>query len=84
MAQHKSAKKRIITNEKARRRNQRFLQLMRKSIRKVRESENKDEAIELLNKAVSVVDRLASKGIIHRNRAAGHKSRLYKRVAKLG
>ena len=84
MAHHKSAKKRIITNEKARRRNQRYLKLMRSSIKAVRESKSKDEATDLLNKAVSVVDRLASKGVIHKNRASGHKSRLYRSVAKLG
>lgn len=84
MAHHKSAKKRILTNEKSRRRNQRYLKLMRSSFKSVRECTNKDEATELLNKAVSVVDRLASKGIIHKNRASGHKSRLYKSVAKLG
>ena len=84
MAQHKSAKKRIITNEKSRRRNQRYIKLMRTSIKAGRDSEDKEEATGLLNKAVSVVDRLASKGIIHRNRASGYKSRLYKRVAKLG
>ena len=84
MAHHKSAKKRIITNEKAHRRNQRYLKLMRTSLKAVRESENKEEASGLLIKAVSVVDRLASKGIIHKNRASGYKSRLYRKVAKLG
>ena len=84
MAHHKSAKKRIITNEKARRRNQRYLKLMRNSLKAVRESKSKEEAGPLLNKAVSVVDSLAVKGVIHKNRASGHKSRLYKYVAKLG
>jgi small subunit ribosomal protein S20 len=83
MAHHKSAIKRIHTNEKSRRRNQRYLKLMRRSIKAVREAGSKEEASTLLNKAVSVLDRIASKGIIPKNRAANYKSKLYRRVSKI-
>lgn len=47
-----------------------------KSVRKAIEAGDKTQAAELLQKATSVIDRIADKKIIHKNKAARHKSRL--------
>ena len=44
------------------------------------ESGNKDAAREAYQAAVPVIDRLADKGVIHKNKAARHKSRLNARI----
>jgi small subunit ribosomal protein S20 len=83
MAHHKSAKKRIITSEKARLRNRRYRTVMRKALRAFREATTKEEAQSLLNETSALLEKMASKGIIHKNKAARTKSRMYKRVAGL-
>ncbi len=83
MSRNKSVQKRIRQAEKARLRNRHYKSLMRTSISKVRNSENKGDAQELLKTAVSVIDRVTRKGIIHKNNAANKKSRLHKFVAKM-
>ena len=83
MAHHKSAKKRILTSEKARLRNRRYRKQMRKALKAFREATAKEEAQGMINDTVKLLDRLASKGIIHKNKAARTKSRMYKRLAKL-
>ena len=83
MAHHKSAKKRILTSEKARLRNRRYRKQMRKALKTFREATAKEEAQGMINDTVKLLDRLASKGIIHKNKAARTKSRMYKRLAKL-
>ncbi|MGB2002936.1 MAG: 30S ribosomal protein S20, partial [Porticoccaceae bacterium] len=47
------------------------------------ESKDYDAATEAYNKAVPVLDRMADKGIIHKNKAARHKSRLNSKVKAL-
>ena len=56
--------------------------MMRTAIKNVMAAEKKD-ASELLTKAVSTIDRVCTKGIIHRNNAARHKSKLTKYVNSL-
>ncbi len=80
MAHHKSAIKRIRTNEKARLRNKHYRSIMKTAIKKVRLAESKEVAQANLNNAISVLDRLASKGVIHRNNAANKKSKLTRLV----
>jgi small subunit ribosomal protein S20 len=53
-----------------------------KKLRAVAASEKKDEAEAALKGTQSLVDRMASKGIIHRNTAARYKSRLSARISK--
>ncbi|HDZ12668.1 MAG TPA: 30S ribosomal protein S20, partial [Bacteroidetes bacterium] len=72
----KSAIKRIRTNEKARLRNKHYRSLMKTAIKKVRLAETKEIASANLNNAISILDRLAVKGIIHKNNAANKKSKL--------
>jgi small subunit ribosomal protein S20 len=49
----------------------------------VQQGENLDEAIAQTREAVSLLDKAAGKGIIHKNQAARKKSRLMKRLAEL-
>ncbi len=77
MAHHKSALKRIRTSNKANARNRHYRTMMRSSIRKIHETEDKENLINYLRSACSILDRLASKGIIRKNTAARRKSRLY-------
>jgi small subunit ribosomal protein S20 len=83
MAHHKSAIKRIKTSRAANLRNRYYRSLMRIAIRRVHEAETAESASENTRKACAVIDRLASKGIIHRNTAARRKSSLYHRVSQM-
>ena len=47
------------------------------------EDKNYDAATEAYKKAVPVIDRIADKGVIHKNKAARHKSRLNKAIKAL-
>lgn len=83
MPQHKSAEKRMRQNEKRRERNQSHKSRVRTKIKKLRALEDEEEARELLNDVKGDLDRLAAKGIIHKNRAANKKSQLEKHVDSL-
>jgi len=56
---------------------------MRSLVRKVQSSKEKDKAATALKAAVQFMDRLATKGVIHRNKAANTKSKLTKFVSGL-
>jgi len=83
MANHKSALKRIRANEKKRIRNRYYARTMRNAVRKFRSITDKSEATGQLPKVVSLLDKLAKKAIIHRNKAANLKSKLTKQVNAL-
>ena len=83
MANHKSALKRIRSNDKKRLRNRFQHKRTRNAIRKLRETSNKKEALIQFPTIVSLVDKLAKKNIIHSNKAANIKSKLAKFVEKL-
>jgi small subunit ribosomal protein S20 len=77
MANIKSQKKRIKTNEKARLRNRAIKAEMKTAVRRVREAvEAKDQAAatEAAQSACRLLDKAASKGIVHKNQAANRKS----------
>ncbi len=79
MANHKDAIKRNKQNEKRRMRNRHYRSVMRNQIKRVRaaiESGDKAKANEELRKAVSVIQRVAAKRVIHKNQAARRCSRL--------
>lgn len=79
----KSAEKRARTNEKRRERNRRDRSRMRTAIKKVRQADSPQAALDALNKAESLLDRMAGKGVIHDNTAARQKSRLHAHVKRL-
>jgi small subunit ribosomal protein S20 len=83
MANHKSALKRIRQNAKKKALNSYFHKTTRNAVRKIRTLTDKKEALELLPSVVSMLDKLAKKNIIHRNKAANLKSSLTKHVAAL-
>jgi small subunit ribosomal protein S20 len=83
MANHKSAIKRIRANNAKRLRNRYQAKTARTFIKRLRNTENKAEAQELLKKVSSMLDRLAKKNILHKNNAANKKSKLTKFVNKL-
>ena len=83
MANHKSALKRIRSNDKKRLRNRFQHKTARNAIRKLRGLTNKKEANKQFPDVVSLVDKLAKKNIIHANKAANIKTKLAKFVASL-
>ena len=83
MPQHESAKKRMRQNEKRRKRNKSQKSRVRTKIKKLRSLDDKEEAQELLNDVKGDLDRLAVKGVIHKNKAANRKSKLEKHVNAL-
>jgi small subunit ribosomal protein S20 len=83
MPHHKSAAKRVITNEKSRRRNAGARTRMRSAVRAVRQASKRSEAEVLYKLAVSVLDRTAAKGIIKKETASRQKARLASFTAKL-
>lgn len=72
----KSAKKRLRQDEKRRLRNRSTKSYLKTIEKKVKSAEEKREADELLKKAYKAYDKATSKGVIHKNNAARHKSRL--------
>jgi small subunit ribosomal protein S20 len=83
MPHHKSAAKRVVTNEKSRQRNIAATTRLRSAIKAVRSATTKSVGEAALTQTVAVLDRTASKGIIKRETASRQKSRLAKFVAKL-
>jgi len=83
MPQHKSAEKRVRQNEKRRVRNRFHKSRMRTMIKQLQTIEDRQAAESFLNEVKAYLDRLATKRIITRNRAAHTKSRLERLVNEL-
>jgi len=83
MAHHLSAKKRIRQNEQRRLHNRYYARSARNAVKTLRSTKEKEAATELLPKVSSLLDRLAKKNIIHRNKAANLKSSLAHHVKNL-
>ena len=83
MANHKSALKRIRSNEAKRLRNKYQHKTTRNAVKRLRELTDKNEASTLFISVVSMLDKLAKKNIIHNNKASNLKSSLAKHVASL-
>ena len=82
MPHHKSAAKRVITNEKDRRRNIAARSRMRAAIKAVRSATTRSDATSAYQSAASVLDRTAAKGIIRKDTASRYKARLALFAAK--
>lgn len=78
MANHQSALKRIRQNEVRRLHNRYFQKSMRNAVRKFRTLEDKKEAGEQLPKLYAIIDKLAKRNMIHKNKAANLKSSITK------
>ena len=83
MANHKSAVKRIRQTQTRRLHNRYFEKTTRNAIKKLRHTTEKEEAAELYPKVASMLDRLAKRNTIHKNKAANLKSSLAKHVNSL-
>ncbi|PTX59419.1 SSU ribosomal protein S20P [Kordia periserrulae] len=83
MANHKSALKRIRSNEAKRLRNRYQHKTTRNAIKKLKSITDKKEAEALLSNVTSMIDKLAKRNIIHDNKAANLKSKLTKHVSAL-
>jgi len=83
LANTRSAKKRMRQNSKRRQHNRAVQSRARSHLRQARKAvEGADpKATDVVLKAISELDRAASKGVIHRNNAARRKSRLMKKLA---
>lgn len=80
MANHKSALKRVRSNETKRIRNRYQAKTTRTFIKKLKETTDKKEAVDLYKKVSSMLDKLSKKNIVHKNTAAHRKSKLAKFV----
>ncbi len=83
MANHKSALKRIRQAKKHNLHNRYYAKSMRTALRKLRATTDKAEALEMYPKVQKMLDKLAKRSIIHKNKAANLKSGAAKMIAKL-
>lgn len=83
MANHKSAQKRIRTNDTKRLRNKYQHKSTRNAVRKLRALTDKKEAESMFGTVVAMLDKLAKRNIIHKNKAANLKSGLQLKINKL-
>ena len=86
MANHKSALKRARQSEVRRVINKGYKTKVKKAVKEVRtdiENNSGEKARESFVKAVSIIQRTASKGIIHRNQASRKISRLARQVNQI-
>jgi len=83
MPQHQSAAKRVRQNAKRREQNRQKRSRMRTLLKKVHAANTKEEALPLLNETKAYLDRMATKGLIHKNKAANYKSALEQHVNQL-
>lgn len=86
MANHKSALKRAKQNEVKRMRNMGYKTQVKKAVKEVRAEvadDSGDKATESLRKAVSTIQKVASKGVIHRKKASRKISRLARQVNQI-
>ncbi|MDX9942512.1 MAG: 30S ribosomal protein S20 [Bacteroidales bacterium] len=83
MANHKSAQKRIRSNNAKRLRNRYQAKTTRNAVKRLRNTSQKGEALEKLPKVISLLDKLAKRNVIHKNKASNLKSSLMRHVNKL-
>lgn len=84
MANHKSSIKRIRQIQRKKLHNRYYAKTTRNAVRKLRATTEKTVAAEFLPKVVAMLDKLAKRNIIHKNKAGNLKSKLTKHVNKLG
>ncbi len=80
MANHKSSKKRARQDEKKRLHNRYYKKSTRTAMKQLRDMSDKAEAQKFLPKVVSMIDRLAKQGNIHKNKAGNLKGKLMRFV----
>ncbi len=83
MANHKATKKDVRQSTKRRERNRYYGKTTRNAIRDLKALEDKAAAGERVPEVISMIDKLAKRGIIHKNKASNLKSKLTKKVNAL-
>jgi small subunit ribosomal protein S20 len=80
---HKSAQKRARQTPKRTEYNKHYKAKIKSAVKNVLSAKKKDDAEKVLKTAVTVLDRAATKGILHKNTAANKKSKLTRHVNKM-
>jgi small subunit ribosomal protein S20 len=83
MANHKSSLKRIRQNETKRLHNRYYAKTTRNAIKALRNTSDKEEAAKLYPEVISMIDKLAKRNIIHKNKASNLKSKLALKINHL-
>jgi small subunit ribosomal protein S20 len=83
MAHHLSAKKRIRQTESRRVQNKYYARTTRAAVKKLRDTTDKEAATQQYSEVVSMLDKLAKRSVIHRNKSSNLKSKLAKHVNSL-
>ena len=83
MAHHSATKKAIRKSAKRRLANRYYGKTTRNAMRKLHAMEDKGEAEKRLPEVIGMIDKLAKRNVIHRNKAANLKSQLTNKVASL-
>lgn len=83
MANHKSAITRIRSNNAKRLRNKYYHKTTRNALRKLRSLTSKKEALALFPGVVSMLDKLAKKNVIHKNKAGNIKGKVQAHLNKM-
>jgi small subunit ribosomal protein S20 len=80
MANHKSAEKRIRSSETKRTSNRYHAKTVRNAVKKLKETTDQGEVTKTMPVVISQLDKLAKKGVIHKNKAANLKSKLMRKA----
>jgi small subunit ribosomal protein S20 len=83
MPNHKSAEKRVRQNYARKMHNRYYAKSMRTAVKKLKNTTDKEEAQKQLPRLFAMVDKLAKKNVIHKNKAANIKSKVTKHVNSL-
>ncbi|HPD94397.1 MAG TPA: 30S ribosomal protein S20 [Tenuifilaceae bacterium] len=83
MANHKSSEKRVRQSETRKLHNRYYAKTTRNALKALRNTTDKTAAMEMLPKVSSMLDKLAKKNVIHKNKAANLKSSIQKHVDTL-
>jgi small subunit ribosomal protein S20 len=83
MANHKATKKDVRQSAKRRERNRYYGKTTRNAIRDLKALTDKAAAGEKMPEVISMIDKLAKRGVIHKNKAGNLKSKLTKKVKSL-
>ncbi len=83
MANHKATKKDVRQAAKRRDRNRYYGKTTRNAIRDIKTLNDKTAFLEKMPEVASMIDKLAKRGIIHKNKAANLKSKLAKKANKV-
>ncbi len=83
MANHKATKKDVRQSAKRREKNRYYGKTTRNAIRDLKALTDKTAASEKMPEIISMIDKLAKRGVIHKNKASNLKSKLTKRVTTI-